>query len=108
MAQMRKNLDERAIRKAFYAIFKRFDYNHNGKNNETSKNMKIFYIGKLFIKDFVGELEIQKILLDEEEIEKISAYADAEILYFCTHKNMFCKNKFVDGTNNSFMFSINL
>ena len=64
-------------------------------------------LGKLFIKDFVDELEMQEILLDEEEIEKISAFADAEgqVLYFCT---FFCsydfKNQFVDMTNNIFHF----
>ena len=83
---MRKNLDERARRKAFDAIFKRFDYNHNGKKIETiDKDIKMFNLGKLFIKDFVDELEMQEILLDEEEIEKISAYADAEgqVQYVC-------------------------
>jgi hypothetical protein len=94
MVAMRKNLDERARRKAFDAIFKRFDYNHNGKNDETNKiNIKKLNLGKLFIKDFVDELEMQEILLDEEEIEKISAFADAEgqVLYFCT---FFCSYDF--------------
>ena len=49
------------------------------------KDIKMFNLGKLFIKDFVDELEMQEILLDEEEIEKISAYADAEgqVQYVC-------------------------
>jgi len=81
MVAMRKNLDERARRKAFDAIFKRFDYNHNGK---------------LFIKDFVEELEMQEIHLDEEEIEKISGFADAEgqisrvdFNQYCRHSHLF-------------------
>ena len=47
------------------------------------KNM-IHFIGKLFIKDFVDELEMQEIVLDEEEIQAISAFADAEgqVVYF--------------------------
>jgi len=81
MMAMRKNLDERARKKAFDAIFKRFDYNHNGK---------------LFIKDFVEELEMQEIHLDEEEIEKISGFADAEgqisradFNQYCRHSHLF-------------------
>ena len=40
--------------------------------------MKIMYLGKLFIKDFVDELELQEIDLDEEEMEKLTAFGDAE------------------------------
>ena len=60
MVVIRKNLDERARRKPFDAIF---NYNHNGKNNETNnKDITMFYIGKLFIKDFVDELEMQDLM----------------------------------------------
>ena len=34
--------------------------------------------GKLFIKDFIDELEMQEIRVDEEEIEKLSGFADEE------------------------------
>ena len=35
---MKKNLDERARKKAFDEIFDKFDHNKNGKINETEKN----------------------------------------------------------------------
>ena len=79
MVAMRKNLDERARRKAFDAIFRRFDYNHNGKKLKMFFCSSIVFLaGKLFIKDFIDELEMQEIHVDEEEIEKLSGYADAE------------------------------
>ena len=43
---------------------------------KTKHRFKI--LGKLFIKDFVEELEMQEIVLDEEEIKAISVFADAE------------------------------
>ena len=32
---MKRNMDEKARRKAFDAIFKRFDFNHNGKLHQS-------------------------------------------------------------------------
>jgi len=74
---MKRNMDEKARRKAFDAIFKRFDFNHNGK---------------LFIKDFVDELEMQEIVLDEEEIQAISAFADAEGQISRSDFNQYCRH----------------
>ena len=39
---------------------------------------QVLFSGKLFIKDFIDELEMQEIVLDEEEVEAITVFADAE------------------------------
>jgi len=58
---MRRNLDERAQRKAFDGVFAKFDHNQNGK---------------LFLKDYYDELKNHDIELDEAEKKKIEALAD--------------------------------
>lgn len=88
MMVMRKTLDEKARRKALDAIFNRFDFNQNGK---------------IFIKDFLEELEMQEIEVKDTEVKSISKFADTEgqiskndFISYCRHSEMFAnldKNK---------------
>ena len=41
---MKRNMDEKARRKAFDAIFKRFDFNHNGKLQEEFFGKEKYYL----------------------------------------------------------------
>lgn len=59
---MKKNLDERARKKAFDEIFEKFDRNKNGT---------------MYAKDFVREINNQGIKPDEEELRKICRIADS-------------------------------
>ena len=80
MMAMRKTMDERARKKALDAIFNRFDFNQNGevfmRNYLMIWNMS--FSGKIFIKDFFDELEMQEIEVNQEEIEKITKFSDTE------------------------------
>ena len=57
---MKKGLDSRAQRKAFEAIFAKFDHNKNGK---------------LYLSDYYEELRLHDIEIDDEEKAKIESYA---------------------------------
>ena len=80
MMAMRKTMDERARKKALDAIFNRFDFNQNGEVfcEKLSYNVKHVISGKIFIKDFFDELEMQEIEVNQEEIEKITKFSDTE------------------------------
>ena len=81
MMAMRKTMDERARKKALDAIFNRFDFNQNGANISAislTTSQQIMSLGKIFIKDFLDELEMQNIEVTEPEIEKITKFADTE------------------------------
>jgi len=60
---MKRGLTERARKKAFESIFKKFDHNQNGR---------------IFIRDFVEELSLHDIEIDQEEIEVLKKFADEE------------------------------
>jgi len=63
MFALKNGMEQRAQRKAFDAIFKRFDHNQNGK---------------LFIKDYAEELKLHDIELDEPELGLLGKYTDEE------------------------------
>ena len=81
MMAMRKTLDERARKKALDAIFNRFDFNQNGAVCKPQWEYFIqrgIFVGKIFIKDFLEELEMQDIKVTEEEMKKLAQFADSE------------------------------
>ena len=83
MIAMRKTLDERARKKALDAIFNRFDFNQNGAvQSRRSGNIYVFRVGifsgKIFIKDFMEELEMQDIKVTEDEMKALAQFADSD------------------------------
>ena len=81
MMAMRKTLDERARKKALDAIFNRFDFNQNGavRSRCSGHLFRVRLIsGKIFIKDFLEELEMQEIKVTEDEMKALAKFADSE------------------------------
>ena len=81
MMAMRKTLDERARKKALDAIFNRFDFNQNGAVTVAVGIFLLlveYFSGKIFIKDFLEELEMQEIKVTDDEMKKLAQFSDSE------------------------------
>lgn len=94
---LKGGMTNRARRKAFDAIFARFDHNQNGK---------------VFINDFVDELRMVDVEVDEEEIRKLSAIADDEGQITKDDFKLYCHNsemyKSLDKNNDGIISDIEM
>ena len=76
---MRKNLDDRARKKELDAIFLKFDKNHNGELMIQYGCIQECWIsGKIFVKDFISDIEELDVKVDAQEKKKLKDLADVD------------------------------
>ena len=88
--------DRRAKREAFDKVFARFDHNHNGEKDRFKVFFSAQLSGRVFVKEFFDELRQEGFEVDEEEVEKLKAFADGDgqvtrddFKTYCKHSELF-------------------
>ena len=88
--------DRKAKKAAFDKIFARFDHNHNGERDIFQHFFSCHLSGKVFVKDFFEELRQGDLEVDEEEVARLTAFADEDgqvtkdgFKTYCKHSELF-------------------